>query len=127
MTEEKLIHSLISDAYLITNESSGSKPGGPIKTFLYEFSQDGKQLNVDDLDIILCTRLGKQKTENKFTYLYNAFERIDSHIVAKRKQSADLVVEMKSITARYFVTCLSCPDTFDLVNDTITVPDGDQS
>ena len=126
MTEEKLIHSLISDAYLITNDSSGSK-GGPAKQFLYEFSQDGKQFSVDDLDIILCSRLAKQKSENKFTYLFNAYERIDSHFVAKRKQSAEVVVEMKNITARYFVTCLSCPDTFDLVNDETIVPDGDQS
>ena len=41
MTEEKLIHTLISDAYLITNDPSGSKTG-PAKTFLYEFSQDGQ-------------------------------------------------------------------------------------
>jgi hypothetical protein len=50
---------------------------------------------------------------------------LENHIVAKRKQSAELLTEMRSITARYFVTCLSCPDTFDLVNDVTVVPDGD--
>lgn len=34
---------------------------------------------------------------------------------------------MKSITARYFVTCFSCPDTFDLDNDTTVVDDADKS
>ena len=34
---------------------------------------------------------------------------------------------MKSITARYFVTCFSCPDTFDLNNDTIILDDTDKS
>lgn len=110
----------------MSNESSSSSKG-PAKQFLYEFSQDNKLFSVDDLDIILCSRLSKQKTENKFTYLFNAFERISSHIVAKRKQSEKIVEEMKSITARYFVTCLSCPDTFELVNEATTVPDGDQS
>jgi hypothetical protein len=30
---------------------------------------------------------------------------------------------MKSITARYFVTCLSCPDTFELDNENVIVND----
>jgi hypothetical protein len=43
--------------------------------------------------------------------------------VAKRKQSADTIKEMKNITARYFVTCYSSPDTFDLPNDEQIVDD----
>jgi len=34
---------------------------------------------------------------------------------------------MKCITARYFVTCLSCPDTFDLANEMQTFQDSDNS
>jgi len=34
---------------------------------------------------------------------------------------------MKSITARYFVTCFSCPDTFELNNDIQTIDDSDKS
>jgi hypothetical protein len=34
---------------------------------------------------------------------------------------------MKSITARYFVTCFSSPDTFDLDNDTVILDDTDKS
>jgi len=30
---------------------------------------------------------------------------------------------MKNITARYFVTCFSCPDTFDIQNDAQVVED----
>jgi len=87
MTEEKLIHTWISDVYLITNESGGpQKSGQQPKTFLYEFCQDGKMFALDDLDIILCNRLGKQRDENKFDYLFKAYERIDSHIVAKMKK-----------------------------------------
>lgn len=33
---------------------------------------------------------------------------------------------MKSITARYFVTCLSCPDIFELQNDYFTMKDEDK-
>jgi len=72
---------------------------------------------MDDLDIILCNRLMKHRDENKFIYLYEAYERLNTHIWAKRKGNEEKIKEMKSITARYFVTCLSCPDTFDLPND----------
>jgi len=37
--------------------------------------------------------------------------------VAKRKNNADKIQEMKTITARYFVTCLTSPDMFELTND----------
>lgn len=37
--------------------------------------------------------------------------------MAKRKSMAEKIKEMKDITARYFVTCLIAPDTFDLNND----------
>ena len=33
------------------------------------------------------------------------------------------VIDMQNITARYFVTCLVSPDTFDLINDIIEVND----
>ena len=35
-----------------------------------------------------------------------------------------MVQEIKSIVARYFVTCFSLPDTFDLNNPYIQVADG---
>lgn len=64
-TEEKLIHSMISDVFRITNESttksktpSYSQKEQP-KTFLYEFCKDGKLFTVEDLDTILYTRLSK--------------------------------------------------------------------
>ena len=77
MTEDKMIHQLISDVYHITNESAAANQVNPRygqtvypKTFLYEFSQDGQTFKMDDLDIILCNRLMKQKEENKFVYLF---------------------------------------------------------
>ena len=91
---------------------------------MYEFCKEGRLFTVDDLDVILYTRLSKQKDENKFKYLFTAYEDIDVHIVAKRKNSAEIVKEIKSITARYFVTCFSLPDTFDLNNAYVQVPDG---
>ena len=77
MTEEKLIHSMISDVFRITNEASSTKSKTPSyssskelpKTFLYEFCKDGKLFNVEDLDVVLYTRLSKQKEENKFKYI----------------------------------------------------------
>jgi hypothetical protein len=80
---------------------------------------------MNDLDIILCNRLMKHKDENKFIYLYEAYERLNNHIWAKRESNQEKVKEMKSITARYFVTCLSCPDTFDLINNGMSIIDKD--
>lgn len=37
--------------------------------------------------------------------------------MAKRKSMPEKIKEMQDITARYFVTCLIAPDTFDLNND----------
>jgi hypothetical protein len=72
------------------------------------------------LDLILCNRLGKNRNENKFKYLYESYMRLENHLVAKMPKCKDRVLEMKKITVRYFVSCLSCPDTFELVNDTTT-------
>jgi len=36
---------------------------------------------------------------------------------------AEQIKEMKNITARYFVTCLTAPDTFDLYNDILDIKD----
>lgn len=83
-------------------------------TFLYEFSQGGVLFKMDDLDLILCNRLMKNKDENKFAYLYEAYGKLDNHVWAKKKSNEAQVDEMRSITARYFVTCLSCPDTFEI-------------
>lgn len=132
MTEGKLIHTWISDVFLITNESRGAqKPNQsssqPQKTFLYEFCEDGKLFTFEDLDIILCNRLGKQRDENKFDYLFRSYERLEQHIVAKRKNMAEKIKEMKEITARYFVTCLIAPDTFDLNNDITDFVDRSQA
>lgn len=49
---------------------------------------------MEDLDIILCNRLGKQRDENKFDYLYRCYERLDQHIVAKRKTMPEKIKEM---------------------------------
>ena len=65
----------------------------------------------------MCNRLSKIKDENKFVFLYKAYESIDSHLLVKMKIMDDQVKEMKNIIARYFVTCLTSPDTFDLIND----------
>ena len=60
--------------------------------------------------------------------MYECYSRIDNHAVAKqRKQLANKIVEMKNIIARYFVTCFSCPDTFDLDNETSVINDADNS
>ena len=63
----------------------------------------------------------KNKTENKFVYLYDSYDRLENHLWAKRKNNEQNITEMKKITARYFVTCLSCPDAFDLDNDIVNV------
>jgi hypothetical protein len=132
MTEEKLIHSMISDVFRITNEASSTKSKTPSyssskelpKTFLYEFCKDGKLFNVEDLDVVLYTRLSKQKEENKFKYLFGAYEEMERNIVAKRKNSVEQVKEIKNIICRYFVTCFSVPDTFELHNPYAQVGDG---
>jgi hypothetical protein len=127
MNEAKLIHQWISDVFMITNESRGPQKNisaqDQQKTFLYEFSDGDKKFAFDDLDIILCNRLAKMRDENKFDYLFRCYERLEAHIVAKRKHMADMIKEMKDITARYFVTCLTCPDTFDLNNDIKEISD----
>ena len=126
---------MIGDVYNITNEGGlanqavnryAAQTVAP-KTFMYEFSKTGTLFTLDDLDIILCNRLMKQKDENKFIYLFEAYERLENHIWAKRKGNDAKITEMKNITARYFVTCLSCPDTFDLSNEMQSVPDKDHS
>ena len=78
---------------------------------------------MDDLDLILCNRLQKQRDENKFVYLYESYEKISNHIVAKRKNMSQQVNDMQNITARFFVTCLVCPDTFEIIDDIIEVHD----
>ena len=50
---------------------------------------------MEDLDVILYQRLSKQKDENKFKYLFSAYQDIDTHIVAKRKNSVEMVKEIK--------------------------------
>lgn len=50
-------------------------------------------------------------------YLFESYERLEKHLLTKKKNFADKVTELKTIIARYFVTCLSCPDSFDLKNE----------
>lgn len=132
MTEEKYLHQLISDVFNITNELSkanavanryGPSASMTPNVFLFEFSEDGKLFKVEDLDLIICNRLMKIKDENKFSYLYEAYTRLENHLWAKRKQNESTVADMKNIIARYFVTCLSCPDAFELPNDYFEVKD----
>lgn len=137
MNEEKMTHQVISDVFHITNESTAANahkanPYGVSsnqlpKTFMYEFSQEGQMFGMADLDIILCNRLMKNKDENKFAYLYQAYEKLENHLWAKRKGNEETVKEIKSITARYFVTCLSCPDTFELNNENVVQIDLDKN
>ena len=67
------------------NRYGPSSTANQAKVFLYEFAD--KLFNMDDLDLIICNRLMKQKDENKFSYLYEAYLRIENHIWAKRKQN----------------------------------------
>lgn len=74
---------------------------------------------VDDLDLILLNRLMKNKEENKFMYLFDAYTKLENHLWAKRKGNEEVVNELKNITAHYFVSLLSCPDTFEIQNNVI--------
>lgn len=72
-TEEKLIHQFISDVFMITNEtgkilSSQTSNKGEAKVYLHGMAN--QSFTFDDLDIIIVGRLGKQRDENKFDYLY---------------------------------------------------------
>ena len=97
------------------------------KTFLYEFASNDQLFKLDDLDLILCTRLAKKvrgsngKDENKFTYLYSCYVKIADHLVARRKNMTEKVRDLQNITARYFVSCLTAPDTFGVENDIIEI------
>lgn len=77
--------------------------------------------------MILCTRLAKKqkgpngKDENKFTYLYTCYTKIADHLVARRKNMEAKVKDLQNITARYFVSCLTAPDTFEIENDIIEI------
>jgi hypothetical protein len=92
-TEERLTHQFISDVFMITNEtgqqtSSQAANKGETKVYLPGISQD---FTLEELDIIIIGRLGKQRDENKFTYLYEAYERIGAHLLAKRKNKTEQV------------------------------------
>ena len=73
-----------------------------------------------DLDALLMNRLAKRLNENQFTYLFDSYERLEGHIVAKMKGHEKQVEDMKLITARYFVNILTMPEMFEIVNDTTT-------
>ena len=78
------------------------------------------------IDLIICTRLAKDvkskgKDENKFNYLYHAYLKIADHLVARRKTMADQIKDLQNITARYFVSCLTSPDTFGIENDIVEI------
>ena len=109
LSKEQKGHNMISDILLITNESTDKK-----KTFLYEYC--GRMFRVEDLDDILISRLGKNQHENKFTYLYQSYKRGDTHIYNKDKNFIDSLKDMKEQIGSYFMTCLQCPETFNLPN-----------
>ena len=54
------------------------------KVFMPDFS--GRLFSFDDLDVVLCGRLAKRRDENKFTFLFESYERLESHVVSKMKQ-----------------------------------------
>ena len=119
------MHNLIGDVFMITtNPADASSQASrfsstPQKTLLYDFAESGRNFSVEDLDIIICNRLTKQVSENKFTYLYESFERLENHVFAKIQSGSEKIKEMKSIIARYFVLCLGCPEMFELPNDPV--------
>ena len=76
------------------------------------------------MDLIIMTRLAKSikvdgKEENKFSYLYHCYIKIADHLVARRKSMDAKVKELQNITARYFVSCLTSPDTFGIENEIV--------
>ena len=56
--------------------------------------------------------------------MFGAYEELERNIVAKRKNSVEMVQEIKNIVCRYFVSCFSAPDTFELHNPYQQVGDG---
>ena len=82
--------------------------------------------SLEQIDLILMQRLAKDvkrdgKDENKFMYLYESYVKIAEHLVARRKSMAEKVKDLQNITARYFVSCLVSPDTFNIENDIVEV------
>lgn len=73
---------------------------------------------MEEIEDIIISRLQKNKDENKFVYIIQTFRRIDSHIYVKEK-IIENVSEIKVNLCNYFITCLLCPETFNLSNNTI--------
>lgn len=74
------MHSFLSDTFQITGDNSDKK-----KTFLYEYCGDDKQFTFNVIDEIIMARLQKNKDENKFVYLIQAYRRVDSHLYVTQK------------------------------------------
>ena len=106
------------------NQHLASSQSTSSKTFLFN---EGKLFSLDDMDVILLARLAKKKRgpngkdENKFTYLYNCYTKIATHVVGRRKNMVEQVSNLQNITARYFLSCLTAPDTFGIENDIIEI------
>ena len=50
---------MISDVFKITNETGKRSPNEQPRVFLYDFCKDGKIFTIEDLDVILYSRLSK--------------------------------------------------------------------
>ena len=61
-------------------------------------------------------RLAKNKDENKFSYLYQAYRKLDTHLYVKEK-IIENVADIKDQIVSYFNTCLQLPETFNLKNE----------
>ena len=109
-TKEQKVHQFLSDVFLISNEA-----GKKDMTFLYEYCGEGKMFTLEDLDDVLMSRLSKNIDENKFLFLFQSFNRVQKHLYVKGKIIEKPQDILETITS-YFMTCLQCPETFNLPN-----------
>jgi hypothetical protein len=79
---------------------------------------------LEDIDEIIMSRLQKNKDENKFLYLFQSFKRIESHLYVKEK-IIENALDLKETVSSYFLTCLQCPESFNLPNLPIAQMDSD--
>ena len=73
------MHKFLSDIFQISTNRNDRQ-----KVYLDDLELDS-QISLEDLDIVLISRLNLHEEENKFIYLYNAYLRIDNHLYAKEK------------------------------------------
>ena len=74
------MHQYLSEVFMITTNSDHKA-----KTFLYEYSSydTEKLFTLEDIDLILISRLKLNNDENKFVFLYQSYERAINHLYVK--------------------------------------------